>query len=89
MGTTNSLPLPADPIGVRRALGLARYRVACRAGTTDEIARLYEANRLAVSPRLRAALDLIYAELYAQLCARVAEIGPRESLRLVRRPKYE
>jgi hypothetical protein len=64
----------SDALRIRKTSGLARYRVAIRAHTSDEIVRVYELDRTAVSADVRARLDHVYAELLVEVRARVANL---------------
>lgn len=65
-----------NPRRLRELAGAARYRVAARAGVSDTIARVYEANRGAVSAPVRATLDAAYGELHEHLRAQLTDLGP-------------
>jgi hypothetical protein len=52
-----------SPKEIRTAAGVSLVVVAVRAKTTEHTARIYEANREAVSQSKREALDRVYAEL--------------------------
>ena len=65
---------------VRLALGLSRMRIAGRAGVSDAVARVYEADRDSVSQKSRERLDPEYEELRSTLVARLYEKLQREML---------
>lgn len=67
-------PRHSDAVRIRKLAGLARYRLAVRAETSDAIVRLYEVDRCAVSRDVRTRLDREYAMLLTELRARVARL---------------
>lgn len=71
MGTGSAATRDLGPKEARVKAGLPLIAVAVGAGTSETTARIYEANRDAVSPKKRAALDAFYSRLG------VTEGGPR------------
>jgi hypothetical protein len=55
-----------NPKEIRNRTGLSLIEAAVHAGASENTTRLYEANREAVSPKLRARLDAFYAGLRAR-----------------------
>ena len=70
-------------IRIRRLAGVPRYRVASDTGLSDNLVRLYEANADAVTPPVRARLDLYYRELATNRAEQLTELLRTDTLRLV------
>lgn len=75
-----------DPLRIRRMSSIGRARLAAHAGVSEEVLRVYELDRRAVSESSRARLDPVYAELARRLVGELEALRAPAALSLVGAP---